>query len=153
MRAVTISLNDLHHHWPQPHSHFDTHQSYSRIHTLSYQSLLHTCLFTFVSTGITIAYCRPREIDACATAWEEEIVLWVRKEEENMTEDMGRNQMVVPSERTSVSECDGWKWAGSGQKWLTLNLSFLAVGPPYPNSPTEVPLIAMITVEFVESAN
>ncbi len=39
------------------------------------------------------------------------------------------------------------------QETLTLNLSFFAVGPPYPNNPTEVPLIDMMTVEFVESAN
>jgi hypothetical protein len=36
---------------------------------------------------------------------------------------------------------------------LTLNLSFLAVGPPTPKTPADVPLIEMMTVEFVGSAN
>jgi hypothetical protein len=36
---------------------------------------------------------------------------------------------------------------------LTLNLSFLAVGPPIPSTPAEVPLIAIITVSFLASAN
>lgn len=38
-------------------------------------------------------------------------------------------------------------------RMLTLNLSFLAVGPPTPSTPADVPLIATITVSFFLSAN
>lgn len=56
-----------------------THSAYGRVYALADQSLFKTSLFTLVSACVTIANGRPREIDSCAAAGEQEVVLYAEE--------------------------------------------------------------------------
>lgn len=76
----------------------------------------------------------------------------------NHTRVSKRNQLWHSSTKIGGCPISQYVISSANHKWdydgeLTLNLSFLAVGPPVPSTPAEVPLIEITTVELVGSAN